>query len=279
MTRTTLAFLACVTLAPAPLRADTSARPPQTDSVPESVLSNMMTVLASAAEEDAASPVKAPRGIRNFQGSNTLVRAALSYGILRTGGFGVAQAWAKEAENIGSALAFFDATNQKNLEASFKTLFGQSLVKARSGSGDDTRFSYNPAALEAAFTKLYVAPSTTVGGVRARVVYDTLFKSYVAQKAQAVAVVLSQKGFLASAAKDFTAQAANPKFEGAAWQDALASKLPAPAKENPRLVGTLVRRHADRSLPVVIKILRRILTDYDPKTLESLDARLRAPSA
>lgn len=279
MTRTTLAFFAAVSFIPAVLHADTSTQSPKVDSVPESVLSNMMTIIASGAEEDAASPVKAPRGIRNFQASNTLIRSALSYGILRTGGFGVAQPWATAPESIGSALAFFDATNQKNLEASFKTLFGQSLVKARAGAGDNIRFSYNPAALEAAFGKLYVAPATTIGGVRAKAVYDTVFKSYVADKAEAIAAVLSQKGFVASAARDFTAQAANPKFEGSAWQYALAGKLSGPAKDNPRLVGTLVRRHADGSLPVVIKILRRILADYDPKTLEKVDARLRAPAA
>jgi hypothetical protein len=136
MTRA-LAF-ACL-LVPIAARADVSAKAPPKDEVAESVLGRMLEILGSVAEGDAASPVKAPQGVRNFSGTNTVVRAALAYGVLRAGGFSVSQGWANTPELIGSAMAFFDEQNQKNLEASFRKLFGKTLVKSRSSTGDDAR--------------------------------------------------------------------------------------------------------------------------------------------
>jgi len=40
-----------------------------------------------------------------------------------------------------------------------------------------------------------------------------------------------------------------------------------------------VRRHADGTLPAVLEALRQVLRDYDPKTLEKLEAELRPPAA
>jgi len=274
-----------------PAQADTSTSGKR-DSVAESVWASMLPVIADAAEEDRASPVKGPRtvwkgsqaqaveqGIRNFQGSNTLVRAALSYGILRAGGFGVSQPWAVGGEQIGSALAFFEPKNQQNLEAAFHTLFGRALVKKRTGAGEQTRFAYDGASLQAAFDALYVAPDASIGKVRARLIYDTLFKDYLRQKAEAIATLLQRKGLIARAARDWQAQSARPGFDGVAFQAKLLESFPEPLKYEGRLVGTLVRRHADGTLPVVLKALRRVLGDYDPKTLERLDSRLKAPAA
>jgi hypothetical protein len=120
-----------------------------------------------------------------------------------------------------------------------------------------------------------VKPDGTVGGVRAQTVYDTLLKKWVAERAGTVAAVLDRKGFVAQAARDFKTL----KGDGLSWQMKLCDKLPEPLQREHRLVGTLVRRHADGTLPVVLKALRQVLRDYDPKTLEKLDARLRPPAA
>jgi hypothetical protein len=259
-----------VALLPALVRADTSTRGPTVDKTAENVLGRMLEVMASASEPDPASAVK----VKNFQGSGTLVRSALAFGILRSTGKNVAQAWATTPEMIGSALAFFDATNQKNLEDGFHTLFGRALVKKRSGSGDNTRYVYDPAALEAAFTKLYVAPTGTVGGVPAKVVYDKLLKDWMARKADTIADVLGRKGFLTAAARDFDAKSAAARFDGLTWQTTLADKLPESLRADHRLVGTLARRQADGSLPTLLRLLRKVLADYDPKTLERVGAKL-----
>jgi hypothetical protein len=273
-----------------PALADTSAGK-KSESLAESVFEHMLPVIADAAEEDAASAVKGPRsvwkgnkpelvprGIKNFQGSNTLVRSALSYGILRAAGFRVSQPWAVGGEQIGSALAFFEEKNQKNLEEAFQKLFGRALVKKRSGAGDQTTFTYDSASLEAAFKQLYLAPDATVGGVRAKVVYDTLFKDYVKHKAELIAGILDRKGFVAAASRDYVARSGKPGFDGLKFQDDLAQKLKSPLGDEPRLVGTLVRRHADGTLPAVLKMLRKVLGDYDPATLKALDSKLKSPS-
>jgi hypothetical protein len=267
--------------------ADTSAGK-KTESLAESVFEHMLPIIADAAEEDAASAVKGPRsvwkgskpelvtkGIKNFQGSNTLVRSALSYGILRAAGFGVSQPWAVGGEQIGSALAFFEEKNQKNLEDAFQKLFGRALVKKRTGAGEQSSFAYDAASLEAAFKQLYLAPDATVGGTRAKVVYDTLFKDYVKHKAELIAGILERKGFIAGAARDFSARMGKPGFDGIAFNMELSQKLKSPLGDEPRLIGTLVRRHADGTLPAVLKMLRKVLADYDPATMKALDSKLR----
>jgi hypothetical protein len=267
-----------IAITPSLAQADMSAKKLHAP-LAEDVYTNLLKVIADNAQADDTSPVKSGgRGIRNFQASNTVVRSALSYGILRAGGFDVSQDWAKSGEQIASALAFFDAKNQKNLEAAFAKLFGRALVKKRAGTGDQTRYSYDPAGLKAAFASVYVPPDATLGGARAQVVYDTLFRDWVAQRAETIALVLDRKGFLQQTARDLQAKASDPKFEGSMWQYALADKLPEPLKSEPRLIGTLVRRHADGTLPTVLELLRRVLGDYDPKTLERLGPRLKAPA-
>ncbi len=267
-----------VLLPAAALRADNSAAPPPVQRAPEVVLGRMLEILAAEAEGDEASPVKAPTGVKNYSGSNTIVRSALSFGILAATGHTVEQSWANTPELIGSALAFYNDANQKNLEAGFQKLFGRALVKSRAGSGDNTLYAYDAGALDAAFGKLYLPPDRSLGGVRARVVYDTLLKKWVAQKADAIAELLSHKALLVAAARELPLKMKAKDFDGATWTKTLAEKLPESLRGDWRLVGTIVRRQADGSLPALVKMLRRVLTDYDPKTLERLDAKLRAPS-
>src|SRR5262249_41156795 len=150
------------------------------------------------------------------------------------------QGWA-----IGNTYAFIDAKNQRVLEKAFHSLFGQALAKKTTGAL--TR--YDGKAVEAAFAALYLPPSTMAGGMRASAIYDTLFKSFVAQKAEVIATVLDRKGFLVRKAKELETAARDPKLDGLGWQYKMVEELAGPLQNESRLIGTLVRRQADGSLP------------------------------
>ena len=289
-----VAWLAAIALVPALGVADTSTAPPLKKQLGQSMFEHMMEAVGDSAEVDERSPVKGPvtvwsssssnsktSGLRNFQGSSSAFRGMVSYAIVRAAGRDLvpdAKAPASEAHRgwaILNTYAFIDTPNQERLEQAFRELFGHALIKKHVGPF----VAYDPAALDAAFTAMYVKPTVTLGGVPASVVYQTLFKDNVAQKAEVIAAALTKKGFLASKAKDYLAHVRDPKFDASAWQYDAVKDAGAPLASEARLVGTLVRRQADGTLPAVIKMLRTVLGDYDPDTLKKLDARLKAPSA
>src|SRR5581483_12328688 len=104
-----------------------------------------------------------------------------------------------------------------------------------------------------------------------------LFKAFVRREAEATCALLGKEGFLAQESKKFVARSLDGKDEITTYQYELASKLGGPLAEEPRLIGTLLRRQADGTLPVIIKMMRTVLRDYDPETFKRLDAQLKAP--
>jgi hypothetical protein len=273
--------------------ADTSTKPPK-ETLAATVFDHMLPVIADSSEQDPKSPVRGAvtvwhnnvsttesAGIRNFQGSNTAVRGALSYGIVRAAGSdlvpgsSVPPSEAHRGWAIANTYAFIDPPNQEKLEKAFHTLFGRALVKRRTGAFVE----YDRASLETAFAALYVKPGATLGGTQASVVYETLFKAYVASKAETVAAALAKKGWLAAKAKDYLAKVKDAKFDATEWQYGIVKELGDAQAGEARLVGTLVRRQADGTLPAIVKMLRTVLADYDAPTLKRLDSKLRSPGA
>lgn len=257
-----------------PAHADIAVGGAKRETLASSILPHVIYVIGEYATADEKAPLK----LRDYAGSNTLLRSALSYGILRTGGADVTvpKGWGdKHAGMVRSLFAFHHPANLASLEKAFRDQFGKALVKRRSGEGESALISYDVAGLQAAFDALYVKPVQTIGGVPAKLVYDSLFKGFVAQKAEWVAHVLAKRPQLAAAARDYVARSAQPGFDGWAVADAFAKTLPPSGRGEVRLVGTLIRRQADGTLPVLVRMLRTILSDYDPQTFQRLDARLR----
>src|SRR5581483_627699 len=217
-------------------------------------------------------------GIKNYQGSVTMLRGGLSYGLIRGAGLDVVPPQKPEsAYRVANLFAMSDPPNVARVDEAFKVLTGSPLIKKRVTKNDRVLVSYDAAGLQSAFDKLYVQPSGNIGGVRASVVYETLFKAFVRREAEATCALLGKKGFLAQESKKFVARSLDGKDEITTYQYELASKLGGPLAEEPRLIGTLLRRQADGTLPVIIKMMRTVLRDYDPETFKRLDAQLKAP--
>jgi hypothetical protein len=289
-----VAWLLAIAFVPALVLADTSTAPAQKKMLGQSMFEHMMEAVGDSSEQDSASPVKGQvtvwnrsgsesksSGLKNFQGSTSAFRGMVSYAIVRAAGRDLVpdpKAPASDAHRSWAILntyAFIDTPNHERLEQGFLALFGRPLVKKRIGAF----VAYDPAALDAAFKAMYVKPTVTLGGVPASVVYQTLFKDNVAQKAEVIAAALSKKGFLPAKAKDYLKHVRDPKFDATTWQYDAVKDAGDPIASEARLVGTLVRRQADGTLPAMVKMLRAVLRDYDPETLKKLDAQLKVPSA
>jgi hypothetical protein len=288
--RSLASIAVCAALA-APAVADTTVQGhKKADNLTGQVLGYALDLLADRADRDDRSPVKAEveewvgggykaatAGVRDYQGSITLVRGALSYGVVRSAGQTptVPRSWGGGALNhelIAAVYSFHDPENLATLEKAFTKLFGRPLVKKRTGEGEAAVVEYDAAALEAAFRALYVKPASKIGGLEAQVLYDTFFRRFVRRVVAVVAAAEKQPGFLAAQAKVYRAQASTKGFDGYAFIIAATKQLPAAVKDEHRLVGTVIRRQADGTLPTLKRLLRALVTDYDPEAAKTLPA-------
>ena len=160
-------------------------------------------------------------------------------------------------------------------DAVYQRLFGAKLVREvreyKSGTeirGAPAFVAYDGRALEIAFRKLYVKPEKMLCGESAQTLYDRIFRQWVRDSAQVLKRALEQDGgrWLPDAARRYEEQAlSDPQFNGTEFSGSLASELGYGPWENERLVGLIVRRARDGSLPAIQKILTTLLSDYDPE--------------
>jgi hypothetical protein len=155
-----------------------------------------------------------------------------------------------------------------SVERAFRGWIGRDLRRA------DGRLDART--IEAAFDRVYVRPNDQLApSLPARIVYDTLFRQWLARYAASVAAVLDHDDLLARKARELTVRQGHRDFDGLAFQTAATEAMGLAQTVSSRDVGTLIRRAADGSLPALLKILRRVLADYDPETSARLDAQLR----
>ncbi len=290
MKRTLLALVTAATFGTL-ARADTSTATPKTVVARDALVAGFLYLAGTAADQDDKSPVKAETtvwigsgeknamvGLKDFQGTITILRSAVGYGVLRSAGQDVTPPQKPEsAWRVANLLAFDDA-NRAKMERAFKDLTGLPLVKKKLVKNSQTLNQYNPAAIKAAFGLIYLSPSTEVGGVRAQAAYDTLFKTFVRREANAIALLL-ERPTLARDAKAFVNHSLDVPDDATTEQWKLAKNFGGPLADEPRLIGMILRRQYDGTLPQVITILRTILKDYDREAFKQLDARLKPPSA
>ncbi len=133
--------------------------------------------------------------------------------------------------------------------------------------------SYNPAAVDAIMKVLYVAPSDGKLGASAQLLYDVGFKDMVRETASEVGRYTQTKGWLAAKTERAKKMLATPNsyLRGSydAWANELPAAKPADGEEaygDGGLVGTLIRRSLDGTLPPMLTAFGRALKDYDPET-------------
>jgi hypothetical protein len=168
-------------------------------------------------------------------------------------------------------------------QAAFKQAFGWELPER----GDDVPahnvfLKFDAKKVSVLFDRIYVKPADKIGDATAQEVYDVLFKGAVARFAREVALI---KGVLSKAqlAKQLKAYQAAAKqgggtFSGPSYlKEAAASVLPKdqePAARAGRTLGVILRRTADGTWTAINRLLKRVVTDYDPPLAQELGKAL-----
>jgi hypothetical protein len=219
-----------------------------------------------------------PFGVGGMGSHHDLYRVALVEGVAASAGI-----------KINGA---FCLTDPSQVNEAFAKLFGVKLITGlitpktgkRVGGEREVLFRYDPKAIQVVFDNLYVKPSEGVFGYSAQQFYDVVFKNQVASIAEVLARLLKKPGFIQSQSAGFLRgfetldEFYSPEyalesieklygehrstFDKSTWWDAW-------------LMGTLLRRHIDGSLPTLLQILRTVLSDYDKKTFKELGPSLR----
>lgn len=145
----------------------------------------------------------------------------------------------------------------------------------------------NPVGLQKLFDAVYISPQTHVLGCNAQKLYDASFKAYIRTLAEMTASTVSHPNFkpFAQAYHQAAYTDTTLGFDGVEYLAEQTQALmpnefqrfqavvpPAEYFGQPQpvnayyssLVGILLRRHLDGSLPTLLACLKRVLKDYDP---------------
>ncbi len=163
--------------------------------------------------------------------------------------------------------------------ARFKSLFGQDLIKARiktaamDEEGNQVEWNhFSGAALQAAFNKLYQQPTGLFQEIGLQKIYDATLKNYVRETTNVIVKVMSNKPAFEAMAKKYMIKATtDPQFDGIDFSNQATQKLVAKLSQeclndyhDYRIVGAMLRRQCDGSLPMLLSCLKTLLKDYDP---------------
>ena len=167
--------------------------------------------------------------------------------------------------------------------ASFKKAYGWELPER----GDDfpprnVFLKFDSKKLSKLFDSLYLKPTDKVADVTAQDVYNIFLKDFVTRVARETAVINANlpKAKLAKLTKDYQAAAKQDgsKFHGPTYLNkAAASALPQDrpeAQRAGRTLGMILRRTADGTWPVVGRLLKKVIADYDPDLSKEIGKNL-----
>lgn len=179
-------------------------------------------------------------------------------------------------------------TYDKPVTDRFKTLFGQDIIKTRikmaqkdyAGNTMEWRH-YKAEGLQAAFDKLYQKPTTSFHGYGLQQIYNASVKEYARDIARVVAKVMTRKPEFENFAKQYMQDAMNKvDFEGQEFGNAVTGKLVGQSGNqcvtngyDTRVVGVMLRRQCDGSLPTLLKCLKTVLKDYDPEFYNQVSSK------
>ena len=173
--------------------------------------------------------------------------------------------------------------DEQKPRAAFKQTFGWELPER----GDDVPahnvfLKFDAKKLSALFDRIYVKPTDKIGAATAQEAYDVLFKGAVTRFAREVALIKGalSKAQLARQLKAYQAAAkeGGGKFRGPAYlKETAAGVLPKDQEQSARAgrtLGVILRRTADGTWTVVNKLLKKVVTDYDPPLAQELGKNL-----
>jgi hypothetical protein len=170
------------------------------------------------------------------------------------------------------------------MQQNFKELFGQDalaqLVPMAQKTPDEKDFQkfrfFNGKGLKAAFDKLYKKPQEKFENICTyQKVYDIALKGVFASATSLIIDVMKNKKDFEACAKEYLEKAKkDPNFDGQVFTNQCTQKLLGEKEyecgQANRIVGMLLRRQCDGTLPVVLSCLKQIVKDYDNDTFKKI---------
>jgi hypothetical protein len=166
------------------------------------------------------------------------------------------------------------------MKENFKHLFGEDILKdqvvlpdRKSGNAGVLRL-FNGKAFRVAFNKLYKKPRKKFQGLILGKIYNVTLKDYCRDAADIISHVLSNKALFQQWADNYLLLAkTDTTFDGVKYEEKAADTLIGKAlyaklnccTSGDRLVGTMLRRQIDGSLPDLLYCFKTVLHDYDPE--------------
>jgi hypothetical protein len=171
--------------------------------------------------------------------------------------------------------------NRKKTHEAFFKMFGWKLPVLGMLKNDEFPV-YQVKQLKKVFNRIYLKPTDMIGTMKAQEVYDYFFKSYVADFARDVVLVKSKvrKKKMKKLLRDYKAAAkdAGANFNGSAYLRKVVTELwpedKSRAYRMSKILGTILRRKADRTWPTVVRLLKKVIRDYDPALSKELRRKL-----
>ena len=193
------------------------------------------------------------------------------------------------AEGIGATEVEYGYKPEALLN--FKQAFGKDLlapglkIPGKDDNGKPkTMNQFKADALKTAFDKLYKKPGDDFDGFAMQKIYDIAAKTYFRSCAYVIAKVMDKKAQFVKFAQEYkTAATTNKNFYGPKASSDIADKLLgkdySPDKDcmeygADRIVGMMLRRQIDGTLPTLISCVKIMLQDYDPDFFDSIKSRL-----
>lgn len=178
-----------------------------------------------------------------------------------------------------------------DFDKSFKMIYKKDVRKPSfTKNAGFNEASYNGDALLAAFKENYIKPTENIDGILMGKVYNIALKAYARSCAIVMVDILKNKAAFIQQTNLYKAKAlANKQIDGIGFctkaSDVILGKKYYDEKVNPnpkecvgyyydRIVGMMMRRQLDGSLPAVMKCITTVLKDYDPEFYETVKTKL-----
>ena len=131
---------------------------------------------------------------------------------------------------------------------------------------------FNADAIQAAFDSLYCKPEKKFKAFTYQQIYDLTLKKFCRESAEIIAQIFKKKPLFEQLSAGYKKSAAeNSQFVGTTYTHEATEKI---FGENyyqtfscsgaSYILGTMMRRQCDGSLPVLLKCFKKVLEDYDP---------------
>jgi hypothetical protein len=220
---------------------------------------------------------------------STLIRKVQEDGEQITMG-ALSQCYTSPADMYNEAMGSLYTPEIKNSTPvkNFKTAFGADLFKpalklAAYEMGTNKKATmnmFNAIALKQAFDKMYLKPTESVDGFALQKLYDISMKAYLQDCCNVIADVMNKKALFLKLAANYKLNATTKKyFNGVNESFAASDKLLADKEyqcidnRHSRIVGMLLRRQIDGSLPTALNCLKTIVNDYDPSFYSQISSK------